>query len=345
MVFVHPRDKDLQITLPPAGLEHQQVIFCRISNSGNVRFRTQVEQESLASEHLLQSEPVLYFFTGPSSQDPLKIIWQVKAYNASDFESLSTKERSLRYVAAMTKGSRLLDRPEVMKLKQGYFLTRHGGVLDAAHVLSGINDTLKMLRVLHQQVDDSGLLRVDDHMYWHVQGHEGFNFRFKCEFKKSKGSMMAQAMVACILRHYVWETLQQHPKVVKTVGLMSQASSFAAEDIVSYYAGILVAYKMTKSIGETPHKGLGFMKAREEALGELLSELVFIPPSDPLVQNHYYDIVDILAKGIVVDPTHPLLWGELQGVAQPKIFKGQLIYELLKSCELEFPTPWVLETF
>jgi hypothetical protein len=180
-------------------------------------------------------------------------------------------------------------------------------------------------------------------MYWHVQGHEGFDFKFNCQLKVQRKEMVEQAMAICMLRHVIWEVLQQNPEVVNIVGKMSQGSSFAAEDITSYFLGIKIAYEMTQALGEEISKGMPFVKAREKGLSKMLEALEFIDPHDPIVQKKYYDIVDVLAKEIVVDPTKPALWLKLDKEPMvPAPLKSDILYELIESCDILFPNAWIL---
>lgn len=341
MTFVHPRGERLSLRLPKIALKGMTMSICLLANAGNVTlFAADGDLIGSESEYSMR-EPVIHLRAKISDLQDGGGSWEVKIYNPYDFEALTTKERSLRYVAAMTKGSRLLGREDVLELKPGYFVTKKGGFMDVSHLQSGINDTFKLLRELHRVRLENQSIEISDHMYWDVQGNKGFDFRLTCRLKPSDRELIAHAVVVCLFRHYIWECLQQNPKVVSVVGKMSQGSSFAAEDITSYYMGIIVAHRMTRTLGEVFAKGRDYIKTRKAEIDKLLNELVFVSPQDSWIQDNYYEIVDILAKKIVIDPTEPCLWGNEKNLEQPEIFRKYIFYELIESSTLTFSKDWL----
>lgn len=207
------------------------------------------------------------------------------------YESESKKNKAIAYMASMTKMSRLLSFNEILNFQKGYFLTEKAGILDISHIQSAFNDTLKC----YNDIRSSTSSLYIDRSTWHVLGRDGFNFEFKCSYNETD-SIYDIAVSITLLKHYIWEILQMHPKVVEKAGYMSLVSAFALDDIASVYVGVCMAYRFLKKVDGNLIKGNAYLKNRKESFREVINLLKFINSNDRKIQDNYYEIVKELAS-------------------------------------------------
>lgn len=319
MLFCNNNEEIVIKISPKSHDSAQTLVLTQLVTSDNLQVILYDEKEEIVlSESKIKHHQLILSWEGNK--------WEVKPVESDVGKKENFSTSSMRFIAAMSKCSRLLNLDDTLEFKRGYFITQHAGVLDTSHILSGFNDTLKYLRQLRKHSGSEFVVKDLDK--WHVLGRDGFKFNVFYYVNELEKTAVNHALTITLFRHYIWEILQSLPEVSGKVGKMSEISSFAADDLISVYIGVLIAQKLVGEMGEDVWKNNQFLKIRRHSFEEILSKIGFVSPMNKEVQIKFYDIVRKMASVRVIDPNKPLVWSSE--------YRENALKEVIKEIEYDF---------